>query len=288
MQNKSHSFWQILDSMQEQELMVMRHISDFSFSKDYYMSEHLFVCMNHRGFARFAYDNLSVDFQPHQILFIFPGHLLKEYESSDDFDATVVVISTDLLKVLRRLHPFHYRVECQNQTTFLLDKDVFNIINNGFRLIERINRMESPDRVNLLIAQMDVIARLLEIYLGKGDRMKLEMESPEHRLMDSFYDEIVKHYRQNREVKFYAGLLHLSPKYFGSVVRRSTGVSANEWIARYVITQAKHLLRHFPNLTVQQISEQLGFDDQTAFARYFKSHTHMTPTEYRNGELSVK
>ena len=63
----------------------------------------------------------------------------------------------------------------------------------------------------------------------------------------------------------------------------ASGIGASEWIARYVIIQAKHLLSHHPNVTVQQISDRLGFSEQASFARYFKKHTGVTPTEYREG-----
>jgi AraC-like DNA-binding protein len=34
-------------------------------------------------------------------------------------------------------------------------------------------------------------------------------------------------------------------------------------------------------MTIQQISDELGFSDQTAFTRYFRTYTQITPKEYR-------
>lgn len=45
--------------------------------------------------------------------------------------------------------------------------------------------------------------------------------------------------------------------------------------------QAKTLLRHQQQLTVQQIALKLGFSDQAVFSRFFKSNEGISPTEYR-------
>ena len=55
----------------------------------------------------------------------------------------------------------------------------------------------------------------------------------------------------------------------------------SEWIERYVILEAKAMLRS-SNLTVQQISDELYFPSQSFFGKYFKKSTGMSPKEFRN------
>ena len=57
--------------------------------------------------------------------------------------------------------------------------------------------------------------------------------------------------------------------------------SANQCIAHYIVIQAKALLHYRPDITIQQISLQLGFDDPTSFSRYFKTSVGVSPKEYR-------
>ena len=92
---------------------------------------------------------------------------------------------------------------------------------------------------------------------------------------------LVAHHCESREVRFYARLLCLSPKYFGTIIKQETGVSAGEWIARYVVIRAKTLLRHRPDLTIQQIYQRLGFTDAATFSRYFKATAGMSAKAYR-------
>ncbi|MBQ9223214.1 MAG: AraC family transcriptional regulator, partial [Prevotella sp.] len=89
------------------------------------------------------------------------------------------------------------------------------------------------------------------------------------------------HYRESREVRFYADLFNLTPKYFATVIKQQTGTNASEWISSYVIIQAKALLQQ-RQLTVQQVALQLGFPDQSAFSRYFKKNVGISPTDYRD------
>jgi len=79
-----------------------------------------------------------------------------------------------------------------------------------------------------------------------------------------------------------ASLFHKTPKYFATLIKEATGIAATEWISRYVIIEARRLLKWEPNQTVQQISDQLGFSEQSVFCTYFKKHTGMTPMQFRN------
>jgi len=48
------------------------------------------------------------------------------------------------------------------------------------------------------------------------------------------------------------------------------------------VNQAKSLLRK-PDTQVKQVADELGFPEQFTFRKYFKTHTGMSPTEFRKG-----
>ena len=54
-----------------------------------------------------------------------------------------------------------------------------------------------------------------------------------------------------------------------------------EWIQRTTATEAKPLLKH-SDMMICEISERLNFPEPTAFNRYFKKQTGVTPLAYRN------
>ena len=89
-----------------------------------------------------------------------------------------------------------------------------------------------------------------------------------------------EHHRTERSVSFYASRLYISPKYLSQLIKESTGRTAAEWIDEYVILEAKNLLR-FSGKNVQQIAYELNFANQSAFGKYFKHLTGMSPTQYQ-------
>ncbi|MDR1673524.1 MAG: helix-turn-helix domain-containing protein, partial [Bacteroidales bacterium] len=74
--------------------------------------------------------------------------------------------------------------------------------------------------------------------------------------------------------------LCLTSKHLSAVIKKTTGKSAFEWINDYVILEAKSLLRA-TNMTVQQISEELNFANQSFFGKFFKRAVGVSPKEYR-------
>ncbi len=91
---------------------------------------------------------------------------------------------------------------------------------------------------------------------------------------------IHEYHRSERSVSFYASRLFISPKYLSLIIKESTGRSAAEWIDEYVILEAKNMLR-FSGKNIQQIAYDLNFANQSAFGKYFKHLTGMSPTQFQ-------
>ena len=53
----------------------------------------------------------------------------------------------------------------------------------------------------------------------------------------------------------------------------------------FTINQAKHLLMQ-PGMPVKKVADRLGFTEQLTFRKYFKSHTGISPTDYRKGKTN--
>ena len=102
-------------------------------------------------------------------------------------------------------------------------------------------------------------------------------------IVQQFFDLLVTHYKKERNVSFYAGRLSIHEKYLSQLLKQKTGQTARSFIIQMVILEAKVLL-DYPDLTVSNIADQLHFQNQFHFSRFFKKYTALTPTEYRNGK----
>lgn len=81
-------------------------------------------------------------------------------------------------------------------------------------------------------------------------------------------------------VRWCAERLHLSANYFGDLVKKETGKSAQEYIQLKVIDIAKE--RMFDaNKSISQIAYELGFRYPQHFTRLFKKCVGQSPNEYR-------
>ncbi len=81
-------------------------------------------------------------------------------------------------------------------------------------------------------------------------------------------------------VAYFADKCHLTPGYFGELVKTETGRTAQDFIADHILTSAKELLNDM-TLTISQVGSRLGFEYPQHFVRFFKRHTNMTPSQYR-------
>ncbi|MCF0039688.1 helix-turn-helix domain-containing protein [Dyadobacter fanqingshengii] len=81
-------------------------------------------------------------------------------------------------------------------------------------------------------------------------------------------------------VSYCADALNLSAKYFGDLVKRETGQTAQEYIQMKVIEAAKERI-FSSDKTVNEIAFELGFKYPQHFSRLFKQRIGQTPNEYR-------
>ena len=78
-----------------------------------------------------------------------------------------------------------------------------------------------------------------------------------------------------------SNLIHLSPHYFASLFKQSTGLSTYKYITHSRLEKAKNLLRD-RNLPIVFICQEVGFKNQSHFTRVFRQHFKITPKAYRD------
>jgi AraC-like DNA-binding protein len=83
-------------------------------------------------------------------------------------------------------------------------------------------------------------------------------------------------------VAYCAAELHLSAKYFGSLIKKETGQTAQEYIRDKILAEAKYRM-HDLDKTINEIAFELGFKYPQHFSRYFKKVIGQTPHAYKIG-----
>lgn len=94
-----------------------------------------------------------------------------------------------------------------------------------------------------------------------------------------------KHFRQHRQIGFYADKLNITTTYLSRVVRELTGNTINNYLNNLAFEEACNLLRS-TDMTIGEIAFSLAFSDQSAFTNFFKAHAGCTPKAYQKTAIS--
>jgi len=200
---------------------------------------------------------------------IMPDQILQHKQMSEDFTGLFIIMSKAFISNLniQSAPPLFISVN-DNPVIQLTDSELKSTVTYYNMLKEAIQRTDNPYR-------METVKHLtLAFFYGTSHAIhntSEENNKSKHKiLVDNFLALIRKHYKQERNIGFYADKLCLTPKYLSSLIKKNTDRSANDWIDRYVILEAKALLKS-TNMTIQQISDELNFPSQSFFGKYFKT-----------------
>lgn len=107
------------------------------------------------------------------------------------------------------------------------------------------------------------------------------IQNHKQEIFNKFISLVNENSKKEHEISFYSDKLFLSPRYFSSLIFSQSGKHAKSWIDESLITHAKVLLKN-SSKSVNQISYELNFPNDSFFCKFFKRLTGMSPTEYRN------
>ena len=155
-----------------------------------------------------------------------------------------------LCNIRRELH--HPTDDYTNRNIIL---NIEALLNNCMRFYERqfISRKNENNKI------MEQLTYLLEEYLLSGKSQQYGLPT----------------------VAWCADNLHLSSNYFGDLVKKYSGRSAQEFIKSAIVDYAKLLLAN-NSYQVNEIAYKLGFKYPQHFSRLFKHIEGISPSQYRS------
>lgn len=92
---------------------------------------------------------------------------------------------------------------------------------------------------------------------------------------------VAKHHKNQHDVLFYADHLCVTTRYLSQVTKRVSGKSPKALIDEYLMHEITRALLSTPQ-SVQAIAFEHGFCSQAQFAKFFKKHTNLSPTQFRH------
>ena len=119
------------------------------------------------------------------------------------------------------------------------------------------------------------------------DRQFITRHKVNSDILTAFHQQLREYFKNGHpeqnglpSVAYFADKACLSPNYFGDLISKESGTTAQRHIQDAVIERSKQLLVE-TRLPVSEIAYQLGFEYPQHFSRLFKSRTGKTPNAYR-------
>lgn len=221
--------------------------------------------------------------EPGTLLLTSPSQIIRIHETQD-FVCRFVVFSDSLFvdalgneslpQDFRFFHSGAKPVIQLNPENHALLLQIFDFIKQGIHESPKAFRL--PICRSILTTMLYVIAGLYEKESTDIQRKKTRQEE----LCERFSQLLVRSFKKQRSVQFYADALFVSPKHLTETLRAVTGKTAGEWIDGSVLLEAKVLLRNTP-MGIADIAAELHFPDQSAFGKFFKNLSGLSPNQYR-------
>jgi AraC-like DNA-binding protein len=87
--------------------------------------------------------------------------------------------------------------------------------------------------------------------------------------------------QQGLKVSDIASALDTNIRYISNCIRAERGYSLTQFVNEYRLEHAKRLLLDHPEMKISSVAIESGFTNDKAMTRYFKEHTGLTPTEWK-------
>lgn len=236
-----------------------------------------------QGEMRVQVDLKDYLIQKNDFMLAAPGQMVQAHGCTDDFKGFCFAADKELT-VERRVDmedmlPLFFYLQ-ENPVTRITNRECEVIVEYLHMIQRKMADHSNCYRCELVhslmrafLYELNNMLRLrLATSTGKKSRKEIQFET--------FMHYVSKYFRKNRSVMFYANEMCISPKHLSRIIKEVSGRSASDWIDTCVVTEAKSLLKT-SRMTIDEISNELNFANQSFFGKYFKQHTGMTPSQYR-------
>jgi len=245
----------------------------------------ILVCTNGRAQANL--NGERVVFHKNQVVISPPNIALTDIMLSPDFDFKAMFLTNRIVQsfVREKMNIWNEALYLHKMYVWSLNENDNVFYNHFFELLKQCIENDKDNPFHTEIVQ----SLLHTSFLALCGRFKMNMplesqtneRTPTNNLMQRFLMLIGNSKIKHRTVESYASELCITPKYLSAICKRQSGKTANEWITESVLEEIRYNLKH-TDMSIKQISVQLGFPNTSFFGKYVKEHFGMTPTQLRN------
>ena len=232
-------------------------------------------------------DYVKHSFNENSLIELNPTLLINSFEISSNFSCYNIIVSKSFINdtlLDRRPIPIKHFTSLKNRPGIELNPEETNNLKNSIkRIIYYLKQEEHIFKKELIHNTFyNFILELANIVLSHYNLNEADNEplSRKDQIIMDFIQLLNEHGKLEHSPSFYADKLCISVQYLSLILKERSNNTTADWVAMFLIIQAKSLLRT-TSKSIQEIADELHFSDQASFGKFFKKHTTMTPKKYK-------
>lgn len=235
------------------------------------------------------YGRKQYDFQEETLVFAAPGQVIGNEQTEEKFQPQGwwLTFQPELLHgtlLGRHIGDYAFFSYAVNEALHLSKQERQTVIDCMLKIDEEL-KVATDKHSSLIISS--AIELLLNYCVRFYDRQFITRKKENKDILSSF-EKLLNEYFTSDEaqnhgtptVKYFSDKLNLSANYFGDLIKKETGNSAQEYIKNKMMDTAQNLLLTTQK-SVSEIAYELGYQYPQYFSRAFKKAVGCSPNQYR-------
>jgi AraC family transcriptional activator of pobA len=235
------------------------------------------------------YGRNTYDYQEGTLVFIAPGQVMGVQPNVQTYEPKgwALIFHPELLKgtpLGKHIHDYSFFSYDSNEALHLSEKERQMVLDCFTKIQYELEQSIDKHSKTLIASNIELFLNYCtrfydRQFITRDNVNKGTLEKFEN-LLNSYFSSDKPQHIGLPSVAWCADELHLSANYFGDLIKKETGTSAQEYIQSKVIDVAKERIFDIDK-SISEVAYDLGFKYPQHFTRLFKQRVGKTPNEYR-------
>jgi AraC family transcriptional regulator, transcriptional activator of pobA len=278
-QKTLHPLVAVLDQSHSKTIQAVRYISEL-----------YIIFLKEENCAEMKYGRQQYDYQDGTLLFIAPGQVFGFEEKGKMLQpngwALVfhpdLILGTSLGRNIKDYSFFSYDV---SEALHLAERERQIVLECFAKIRYELEQAIDKHSKELIVSNIELFLKYCIRFYDRQfitrDHVHKDVLVRLEGLLDEYFQSDKPKLIGLPSVGYCAEKLNLSAKYFGDLIKKETGKSAQEYIQDKVIQLAKEKVLD-TSKSLSEIAYEIGFKYPQHFTRLFKQRVGMAPNEYRS------